>query len=132
MLGDEQDFKMGRCQKGGVKYKRRGIGPLFPLWWFPIANFCLFHLLTITHGLRQAITLRLAKKESTETTKKRFYSLPVTVIVQKMKSSIRDFFSKCDQIRRKLADLVTFTEEIFNGNFYLCSVQEREVRVYSY
>ena len=28
---------------------------------------------------------------------------------QKMKFSIKDFFSKCDQIRR-FADLVTFTE----------------------
>ena len=31
-----------------------------------------------------------------------------------MKFSIKDFFSKYDQICRKL-DLVTFTEEIFNG-----------------
>ena len=32
---------------------------------------------------------------------------------QKMKFSFKDFFTKCDQIRRKL-DLVTFTEEILN------------------
>ena len=33
--------------------------------------------------------------------------------------SIKDFFSKCDQIRRKL---VTFTEEILNGkNHFLYS-----------
>ena len=39
-----------------------------------------------------------------------------------MKFSIKDFFSKCDQIRRKL-DLVTFTEEIVNGKLhFLCSV----------
>ena len=34
-----------------------------------------------------------------------------------MKFSITDFFSKCDQIRRKLvflSDLVLFTEEIYN------------------
>ena len=31
-----------------------------------------------------------------------------------MKFSIKDFFSKYDQIHRKLEDLVTFTEEIFN------------------
>ena len=38
---------------------------------------------------------------------------------QKMKFSIKGFFSKCDQIR---VDLVTFTEEIFNGKLYfLCS-----------
>ena len=36
---------------------------------------------------------------------------------QKMKFSIKDFFSKCDQIRRKL------TEEILNGKLhFLCSV----------
>ena len=33
---------------------------------------------------------------------------------QKMKFSIKDFFSKCDQIRRNCG-LVTFTEKIFNG-----------------
>ena len=38
-----------------------------------------------------------------------------------MKFSIKDFFSKCDQIRGKL-DLVTFTEEILNGKLhFLCS-----------
>ena len=37
---------------------------------------------------------------------------PVTT--QKKKFSIKDFFSKCDQIR-KTADLDTFTEEIPNG-----------------
>ena len=65
---------------------------------------------------------------------------------QKTKFSIDDFFSKCDQIRRKqsvksvqirrlfwsvfghfslseTSDLVTFTEEIFNVKLYfLCSV----------
>ena len=43
----------------------------------------------------------------------------VTKSVQKMKFSITDFFSKCDQP----ADLVTFTEEIRNGKLHLlCSV----------
>ena len=32
-----------------------------------------------------------------------------------MKFSIKDFFSKCDQIRMFPADLVTFTEKIVNG-----------------
>ena len=41
---------------------------------------------------------------------------------QKIKFSIKDFFSKYDQIRRT-ADLVTFTEEILNGKIhFLCSV----------
>ena len=44
---------------------------------------------------------------------------------QKMKFSIQDFFSKCDQIRRP-ADLVTFTEEILNGKLhFLCSAKRR-------
>ena len=41
---------------------------------------------------------------------------------QKMKFSIKDFFSKYDQILQKTADLVTFTEEILNGKHFLCSV----------
>ena len=40
---------------------------------------------------------------------------------QKMKFSVKDFFSKCDQIRIP-EDLITFTEEILNENFhFLCS-----------
>ena len=38
---------------------------------------------------------------------------------QKMKFSIKDFFSKCDQIR----DFVTFTEEILNGKLHFCAVR---------
>ena len=37
-----------------------------------------------------------------------------TALHQKMKFSIKDFFSKCDQIRMKL----TFTEEILNGKLH--------------
>ena len=38
---------------------------------------------------------------------------------QKMKFSIKDFFSKCDHIRR---DLVTFTEKVLNKKLnFLCS-----------
>ena len=41
---------------------------------------------------------------------------------QKMKLSLKDFFSKCDQIRRP-ADLFTFTAEIFNGKLhFLCGI----------
>ena len=43
-----------------------------------------------------------------------------------MKLSIKDFFSKCDQIRRKLQktrNLVIFTEEFLDGKLhFLCSV----------
>ena len=38
-----------------------------------------------------------------------------------MKFSIKDFFSKCDQIRRT-ADTVTFTEEILNGKLHFWAV----------
>ena len=42
---------------------------------------------------------------------------------QKMKFSIKDFFSKCDQIQRKLR-IFTFTEEILDGKLqFLCSVE---------
>ena len=37
---------------------------------------------------------------------------------QKMKLSNKDFFSKCDQIQF-LANLITFTEEILNGNILM-------------
>ena len=42
----------------------------------------------------------------------------MTVTAQKMKFSIEDFFSKCDQICNFPADLVTFTEEIVNGKLH--------------
>ena len=34
----------------------------------------------------------------------------------------KDFVSKCDQIRRKCSDLVTFNEEILNGKLHFCAV----------
>ena len=45
---------------------------------------------------------------------------------QKMKFSIKDFFfSKCEQIRRKLADLVTFNKEkSLTENFIFCAVMK--------
>ena len=40
-----------------------------------------------------------------------------------MKFSIKGFFSKCDQIRSFLRDLVTFTEEVLNvENFIFCAL----------
>ena len=43
-----------------------------------------------------------------------FFVIAITTTAQKMKFSIKDFFSKCDQIR-------TFTEEIFNKKLrFLC------------
>ena len=39
-----------------------------------------------------------------------------------MKFSTKDFVSKCDQIHRKTADLVTFTKECLMENFAFCAV----------
>ena len=43
----------------------------------------------------------------------------LTFTAQKIKFSIKDFFSKCDRIRR---NLVTFTEETLNGKHCFCAV----------
>ena len=49
-------------------------------------------------------------------------SWPTASTAQKMKFSIKDFFSKCNRIHT--ADLVVFTEEILNGKLhFLCRVQ---------
>ena len=50
---------------------------------------------------------------------KRLTELIRKATAQKMKFSIKDFFSKCDQIHRKLGGLVTFTEEILNGKLLI-------------
>ena len=42
---------------------------------------------------------------------------------QKMKFSIKDIFSKYDQNCSFLLILVTFTEEILNGNFIFCAMR---------
>ena len=47
-----------------------------------------------------------------------------------MKFSIKDSFSKCDQICTFSEDLVTFTEEILNGTFhFLFSVQDYDLNL---
>ena len=45
-------------------------------------------------------------------------AIDVKITAQKMEFSIKNFFSKCDQIRSFRADLVTFTEETLNGTLY--------------
>ena len=51
----------------------------------------------------------------------KFHKFFITA-AQEMKFSIKDFFSKCDQMRKFPADLVTFTEEILNRKLhFLCS-----------
>ena len=56
----------------------------------------------------------------------RFYMRIVLVVTlhKKIKFSIKNFFSKCDQMRPNFpADLVTFTEKILNEKLhFLCSV----------
>ena len=46
-----------------------------------------------------------------------FREFSVSINAQKIKFSIKDFFSKCDQMRRKLR-IWSFTEEIFNGELH--------------
>ena len=44
---------------------------------------------------------------------------------QKMKFSIKNFFSKCSHNWQETADLVAFTEENLNGKLhFLCSVMK--------
>ena len=68
------------------------------------------------------------KQKFSLNTDKYYYStnclLYWNVTTQKMKFSTKDFFSKCDQICRKLetADLVTFTEDILNGKIHFFAV----------
>ena len=45
-------------------------------------------------------------------------SFPLKNTAQKMKSSVGDFFSKCEET----ADMVIFTEEILNGKLHFCAV----------
>ena len=42
---------------------------------------------------------------------------------RKMKFSITDFFSKCDQIGSFPADLIIFTEEIYNGKLHKSAME---------
>ena len=43
---------------------------------------------------------------------------------QKMKFSIKNFFSKCDQIwKQETADLVAFAEEILNGKLHFACIK---------
>ena len=55
--------------------------------------------------------------------------------VRKTTFSIKDFFSKCDQIHRKLwietADLVPFTEKTLNRKLHFCTVLVRTYKMTS-
>ena len=65
-------------------------------------------------ALRQFAYKTLAKKSAT-----------LSFTVQKMKFSIKDFFSECDQILQWMwptLDLITITEEILNGKLHFFSL----------
>ena len=44
---------------------------------------------------------------------------------QKIKFSIKDFFSKCDHIRRKLRIWSHILKKSLMGNFIFCAVREK-------
>ena len=48
---------------------------------------------------------------------------------QKRKFFIKNFFSKCDQIRSFFADLVTRAEEIFNGKLHFSSLHQLQLQL---
>ena len=50
------------------------------------------------------------------------YSQVITLTAQKMRFSIKDFFSKCDQIRRKLSYLSHLQKKSLMENFIFCAV----------
>ena len=43
------------------------------------------------------------------------------ITAQKMKFSVKDFFSKCEKIRRKLRICPHLLIKILNGKLFLCS-----------
>ena len=58
------------------------------------------------------------------------FSDPQIYNAEQMEFSIKDFFSKCDQIHRKLRNLVRFTKEMLNERLrFLCSVKLKYYRV---
>ena len=52
----------------------------------------------------------------------------ITFTTQKMKFSIKDFFCKCDQIRRKLRIWSHLLKKSFMENFIFCAVCIKEHR----
>ena len=56
------------------------------------------------------------------------FGLPNTA--QKMKFSIKNFFSKCDQIRRKLRIWSHLLKKSLMKNFAFCAVKRLNIRVF--
>ena len=99
--------------------------------------FLAFELNTV----RYSVSLRIQSKCGKILTRKtpNTDTFHVVSIAQKIKFSIKHFFSKCDQIRRKLwimriwshlllADFVAFTEEILNGKIYLLCIDPTNIK----
>ena len=55
-----------------------------------------------------------------------FVKLTRSPSAQKMMFSVKDFFSKCDQIWQETADLVTSNEEFLNEKLHFCAVTIKE------
>ena len=54
---------------------------------------------------------------------------PIKLTAQKMKFSMKDFFSKCDQIRRKLRIWSHLLKKSLMENFLFCAVTHRKFRL---
>ena len=67
------------------------------------------------------ITKRLSSVNHTTKTIRHHHHGEIALIAQKMRFPMKNFFSKCDQIRRKLRIWSHFTEEILNGKVYFLS-----------
>ena len=86
----------------------------------------LFCIVAPQHTYRGWLTVaaeNLLRNTTTKINQLILNFLMVNITAQKMKFSIKDFFSKCDQnLVTFTEDLVTFTEEILNGKLhFLCS-----------
>ena len=56
---------------------------------------------------------------------------PITDTTQKMKFSIKDFFSKCDQIRRKLRIWSHLLKKFLIENFTFCAVRNNLMQFFN-
>ena len=89
------------------------------LWAWPSLAY---HILTLTYYFRSRKTLNVFLVYLFNDFLMKLHEQKIKNTAQKIKFSIKNFFSKCDQTRRYPADLVTFTEEIINGKLlFLCS-----------
>ena len=85
--------------------------------------FDRFHLkesVLIGHSYGKLLSIYLAEERSNLITKLKLINSegPIRVTAQRMKFSIKDFFSKCDQIRNFFTNLVTFPKDILMGKLH--------------